>query len=107
MRGTTIATLVLAAAMGYGSYRAYQPSSVDEDCCRSDICCFCYEGWPELPNACFNQHDDDHCYREQYRAQLEAWEARKSYDEIRTVSPTGVAFVRATPVRRPPGGIVY
>jgi hypothetical protein len=56
---------------------------------------------------CVNQADDDHCFREEFRAQLEAWEAGKSYEEIRNVSPTGVAFVRATSVRRPLVGTVY
>jgi len=51
------------------------------------------------PPSCVGRKNDDHCFRDLYRAQLEALEANTWYDEVQAVSPTGASFARRTVVR--------
>ncbi len=59
----------------------------------------CFSAPPDYV-GCFGRSDQEACYRELYRAQVEAYETNQSYDEVRAVSPTGVAFVAPTRVYR-------
>jgi hypothetical protein len=52
------------------------------------------------PPTCVGRKQDDHCFRDLYRAQLEAYEANSSYDDMRDISPTGASFALRTVVRR-------
>ena len=52
------------------------------------------------PPSCVDRKNDDHCFREMCRAQLEALEANTWYDEVQAVSPTGASFVPRTTVRK-------
>lgn len=66
-----------------------------DDMTMREICCWCMVD----PPTCFDRSNDDACYRELYRVQIEAWEANRLTFEIKRNSPTGVAFVRPTRVR--------
>ena len=51
------------------------------------------------PPTCVGRKQDDHCFRDMYRAQLEALEANTWYDEVQSISPTGASFTKPTLVR--------
>lgn len=101
--GVTLTTIVLAAAAVYGAIRADLVRSLEarvidwHDQSSSRFRRPCHVGLPDYV-GCFGRADQDACYRELYRARVEANEANQSYDEIRAVSPTGVAFVAPTRV---------
>jgi hypothetical protein len=107
--GVTLTSVVLAAAAVYGAIRADLVKSFEARASdwhdylawrRGDgLIGPCFSAPPDYV-GCFGRPDQEACYRELYRAQVEAYETNQSYDEVRAVSPTGVAFVAPTRVYR-------
>jgi len=83
-----------------------QRRCMDYECLGADHWAW-YDVTCRPPQSCVDREDDDHCFRALYRAQLEALEANRSYDELEAISPTGASFATPTVVRRPLGGTTY
>jgi hypothetical protein len=107
-----LATIVLVATTVYVSKEVQLAKSFEARAsewsdsnhwCMSHGCEFaCFDASVadgEPSRMCVDQPDDDHCYRELFRAQVEAYDSNRLYDELVAVSPTGVAFVEPTRVR--------